>query len=340
MGTYRTAVIVFLTVSALTLFSFYISWIHYSPDSSQIEGGGLPLTPWLILVGGVVVAVILAAYLVNSTRQQILQEQMRSDRNKLENLLVSARKIETMAQLVGSIAHDFNNILMTVSGYASLALAKNEDKHDPEMQEYLSLVSLSADRGTNLMKKLLSFSRGKSHRRSNRMELLPAVENTLNLLGQVLPHELTVQIEIAENLPALQVDSLTLEQIVTNLVINARDAIEGEGTISISLVPTTTTDSLCNACQQVFTGEFVCLSVSDTGKGLMLDNIDDIFQPFYTTKNEGKGAGLGMALLQNLVHSMGGHIQLASTRGTGTTVTIFLPLPAPLISKVRSGSDA
>jgi signal transduction histidine kinase len=288
-----------------------------------------------MLFAGISLACGLAAYLVISTRHRLIQEQLRKDRDKLENLLVSARKLETMAQLVGTVAHDFNNILMTVSGYANLALAKNEDNGDAEMQEYLDLVSLSADKGTGLIKKLLSFSRAKSHRRGNSMDLVPAVENTVSLLDQVLPQGITVQVAIADNLPALKVDSLTVEQIVTNLVINARDAIEHVGTINISLLPATATDMRCNSCQQIFSGEFVCLTVSDTGKGLTLENVDDIFQPFYTTKNEGKGAGLGMALLQNLVHGSGGHIQLTSEPGNGTLVAIFLPVPVVAANKMQ-----
>jgi signal transduction histidine kinase len=167
------------------------------------------------------------------------------------------------------------------------------------------------------------------------MDLVPAVENTVNLLGQVLPEDITVQVAIADNLPALKADSLAIEQIVTNLVINARDAIEHAGTIDISLGPATVTEQRCNSCQQNFSGEFVCLAVTDTGKGLALENVDDIFQPFYTTKNDGKGAGLGMALLQNLVHGCGGHIQLTSEPGKGTVVAIFLPVPAAAVNKTQ-----
>jgi signal transduction histidine kinase len=272
------------------------------------------------------VAGALAAYLAMATRRMLVEEQLRNDRARLENLLVSARKIETMAQMAGSIAHDFNNILMTVSGYASLALAKAEEGTDQEMQEYLNLVSLSADRGTSLIRKLLSFSRGKSQRHGNSMDLVPAVLDTVNLLGQVLPDNVAVQVDIAANLPVLKIDSLTLEQLITNLVINAKEAIDDGGTICINLAPVTVADSRCNACQKSFYGEFVRLAVTDTGKGLTLENMDEIFQPFYTTKHEGKGAGLGLALLQNLVHAIGGHVQLVSTPGKGTAVSIFLPV--------------
>ncbi len=324
VGKYQSAIIVFVSVTALALLSFFISHDN-NQRLLQDAAASSVYSPWFILLAGLAVAGVLAVYLVLATRRRLVEEQLRNDRARLENLLVSARKIETMAQMVGSVAHDFNNILMTVSGYASLALAKTEDGNDPEMQEYLNLVSLSADNGTSLIRKLLSFSRGKSQRRGNSMDLVPAVQNTLNLLGQVLPDNVAVQLDIAENLPALKIDSLTLEQIVTNLVINAKEAIERSGTICISLTPVSVGDTRCNACQKSFGGEFVRLTVADTGKGLTLENMDEIFQPFYTTKNEGKGAGLGLALLQNLVHGTGGHVELASTLGKGTTVSIFLP---------------
>jgi signal transduction histidine kinase len=330
VGKYLSAIVVFVSVTALTLFSFFIAYFNTNPAQSETGTAA-----WLILFVGMGLACGLAAYLVLSTRQTRIQEQLRRDRDKLENLLVSARKLETMAQLVGTIGHDFNNVLMTVSGYANLALAKNEGTNDTEMQEYLDLVNLSADKGARLIKKLLSFSRSKSHRHGNSMDLVPAVENTVNLLGQVLPEDISIQVAIADSLPALKADSLAIEQIVTNLVINARDAIEHAGIIDISLAPATVTEQRCNSCQQNFSGEFVCLAVTDTGKGLTLENVDDIFQPFYTTKNDGKGAGLGMALLQNLVHGCGGHIQLTSEPGKGTVVAIFLPVPAAAVNKTQ-----
>jgi signal transduction histidine kinase len=335
VGKYQSAIIVFISVTALALLSFFIS---YGNNQSVLQDATerSVYSPWLILLAGLAVAGALAAYLTLATRRRLVEEQLRNDRARLENLLVSARKIETMAQMVGGIAHDFNNILMTVSGYASLALAKTEDGNDPEMQEYLNLVNLSADNGTSLIRKLLSFSRGKSQRRGNSMDLVPAVRNTVNLLGQVLPDKVVVQVDIAENLPGLKIDSLTLEQIVTNLVINAKEAIDDSGTICVSLTRVTTGDTRCNACQKSFSGEFVRLTVTDTGKGLTLENIDEIFQPFYTTKNEGKGAGLGLALLQNLVHGIGGHVELASTSGKGTAVSIFLPLTV-VASKPQTG---
>jgi signal transduction histidine kinase len=325
VGSYFSAIVVFASVSSLTLFNFFIMKVA---NSSQALAGASAYSSWFILVAGISLATVLAAWLGLSTRKRLIEEQLRRDRDKLAYLLVSARKLEAMAQLVGSIAHDFNNVLMTVSGYTSLALTKSEDNNDEEMQEYLNLVNVSADKGIGLIKKLLSFSRGKLHRRSNSMDLLPAVENAVTLLGQVLPQVITLQVEIADQLPALKIDALMLEQIVTNLVINAWEASADRGTISIGLAQKTATAIRCNACQQIFTGETICLTVSDTGKGLTRENVDDIFQPFYTSKNEGEGSGLGMALVQNLVHNMDGHIQLTSVPGKGTTVAIFLPSPA------------
>lgn len=316
MGIYRSAIIVFVAVAALALLGFFIAL------SSPVY------SPWLILLAGLAVAGGLGWHLALSVRRRLAEEQLRTERAQLEHLLVSARKMETMAQLVGSIAHDFNNVLMAVSGYANLALAKSEDANDAEMQEYLNLVSLSADNGTTMIRKLLSFSRGKSQRSANSTDLLPAVQDTVALLGQVVPENITVQVDIAANLPTLKIDLLTLEQIVTSLVINAKEAIESSGIIDISLAPVTVDDELCNACRKAFSGNFVRLTVSDTGKGLSPENMDDVFQPFYTTKSEGKGAGLGLALVQNLIHGLGGHIELASTPDKGTAAALFFPLPA------------
>jgi signal transduction histidine kinase len=325
VGKYLSSIIVFVSVTALTLLGFLISHGN-NPGSIRAATGSSAYSSWIILIAGLAVASALAVYLILTTRRRLIEEQLRTDRAKLENLVVSAHRIETMAQLAGSIAHDFNNVLMTVSGYASLALTKSEETNDPEMQEYLNLVNLSADNGTHMIKKLLSFSRGKSQRRGSSTDLLPAVQNTADLLKQLLPDNIALQVEIAEKLPILKIDSLTLEQIVTNLVINASEAIKGSGTIRINLMPITVNQTRCNACQKMFAGKFVRLAVSDNGKGLTLENMDDIFQPFYTTKKPATGGGLGLALLQNLVHEIGGHIELSSTPDNGTAVAVFLPL--------------
>ncbi len=178
MSKYFSAIFVFVSISLLTLFNFAISYNNFV-NSIQCLARTPAYTSWFILVAGISLASVLAAWLALSIRKRLVEEQQRRYRDKLENLLVSARKLETMAQLVGSIAHDFNNVLMTVSGYASLALTKNEDNNDAKMEEYLNLVNLSADKGSDLIKTLLSVSRAKSHRRSNSMDLLLAGENTI-----------------------------------------------------------------------------------------------------------------------------------------------------------------
>jgi two-component system cell cycle sensor histidine kinase/response regulator CckA len=287
----------------------------------------LPYTSWLILLSGVLFTCLLSGFLWLYTRQSIRREQSVSEKHALEMQLMHAQKMETMGLLVTGITHDFNNILGSLMGFNDLArLHKRKTAQDPKLEDFLVMVGTSASRGKELIDKMLRFSREKpSH--IEPIFLHSAVENTLALIGPLMPSRIRIEFFADNGLPAVMADSVGLGQALANLLINARDAIEGEGKIKLDLSYCEFNAAHCSACKGPFSGDYVQLSVSDTGTGMSAEVQRDIFEPFYSTKEADKGTGMGLAILQSIVHLYNGHIIVASRPGQGTSFLLLFPVP-------------
>ena len=268
----------------------------------------------------------LDAAVENRTRElretnQRLQEETEA-RSLVETALLHSQKMEAIGQLAAGIAHDFNNILTVVRGHAGMMLERPD--LDPETVNSLNEVSQAAARATSLASQLLTLSR-KQRLSPRTFSLNDTIEQLHSLLGRVLGETIGLRLDCAPDLPPLFADEAQIEQVLINLAVNARDAMPQGGSLTIG-----TSLSHFSAAQlatQTGTtpGDFVEITVADSGSGMSPEVLQHLFEPFFTTKAEGKGTGLGLATAYSIVKQHGGWIEVDSEPGRGAIFRIFLP---------------
>ena len=241
-----------------------------------------------------------------------------------EGKLRQVQKMEAVGQLTGGIAHDFNNMLAVVLG--GLELAKRQVDAESAAARHIDNATEGANRAAALTRQLLAFSREEALR-SEPIEPVALVAGMSDLLDRTLGDAITVEMRSAEEMgdtPSWLVrsDRHQLENAVLNLAVNARDAMEGRGHLTITATGVRLAE---NAIGQCAPGDYVALSVTDTGCGMAPDMLDRVFEPFFTTKPAGKGTGLGLSQVFAFVRQADGVVGIASTPGAGTTVTMYLP---------------
>jgi len=242
---------------------------------------------------------------------------------ELEAQLRQAQKMEAIGQLTGGIAHDFNNILTGIMGYLVLAGERQAALGDAKLARHLEQAQQGARRARDLIRQMLTFSRAQKGD-SRAIALAPLIEESAGLLGSSLPSSIELRTAIERGLPAVAIDPVQLEQILLNLCINARDAMEGVGTIRIG-VRLAEHDVACTSCQQQVRGRFVEVYVKDTGHGIAPHVMQRMFEPFFSTKEVGRGSGMGLAMVHGIVHEHGGHVLVESNSSAGTTFGVLLP---------------
>ncbi|HTP63416.1 MAG TPA: PAS domain S-box protein [Burkholderiales bacterium] len=251
-----------------------------------------------------------------------------SERAQLEAQLRQAQKMEAIGHLTGGIAHDFNNILQGILGNLSLAAERQAELGDARLGKYLERAQHSAQRARELIAQMLTFSRGQ--RGARRMVSLPDLAHDASkLLRSTLPSTIDLRLSIENAVPAMELDPVQIEQVVLNLCINARDAMGGMGAIRIVLKQAARIRGVCASCRQKVDGRFVELSVRDTGPGIQPQVMDRMFEPFFSTKDVGRGSGMGLSLAHGIVHEHGGHILVDSMPNERTKFQVLLPEPGP-----------
>ncbi len=259
----------------------------------------------------------------------------------LEDRLRQAQRMEVVGQLTGGIAHDFNNILTGLLGYVDMAEERAAEMHDERLHRYLERAGNAGARARELVQQMLTFSRGK--RGSPRaVDLAAITRNTLSLLESTLPSSIVVDASLPASVPPTTIDPIHFEQILMNLCINARDAMDGSGHLRIELSQREYKECFCCAsCGQAIDGRFVALSISDDGPGIAPEVQRRMFEPFYSTKEIGKGTGMGLAIVHGIVHDYGGHLTLITAPGAGTTIRALLPLEqAPALEPASTSRGA
>jgi two-component system cell cycle sensor histidine kinase/response regulator CckA len=248
-----------------------------------------------------------------------------TERTRLEAQLVQAQKMEAVGQFAGGIAHDFNNLLTVITAYAELLLA---DAHEtaPKRADLLEIRG-AASRAATLVRQLLAFSR-RQVLVPSLIDLNAVVLEMEQMLRRVLPPTVTIVTSLDPELNAVFADTGQVEQVLMNLVVNARDAMADAGTLTIATAnaPLARTNSTVDV--DTARAPDVMLSVSDTGCGMSPEVQDRIFEPFFTTKEVGKGTGLGLSTAHGIVSQSGGRLSVSSTEGLGTTFTMYLPAAA------------
>jgi PAS domain S-box-containing protein len=244
------------------------------------------------------------------------------EKKDLEAQLQVAQKMEAVGTLAGGIAHDFNNILQSIFSYTQILLMKKEPDH-PDCSRIEAIIK-SVKRASDLTKRLLIFSR-KVKSKLRPMDLNQEVMQIVKMLDRMITKMISIEIKLAGNLKSVNADPVQIEQIMMNLGVNARDAMPDGGNLIFETENITLDSKFCKTHLGTTPGEYVLLSVSDTGHGMNEEIQRHIFEPFFTTKEAGKGTGLGLAMVYGIVKSHGGYITCKSEPGQGTAFRIYFP---------------
>lgn len=265
----------------------------------------------------------------------------------LEAQFVQSQKMQAVGQLAGGVSHDFNNLLTAINGHCDLLLLRHTSKDD----DYGDLIQIrqNANRAAALVRQLLAFSR-KQTLRPKVLKLARTLAQLTQLLNRLLGEKVNLKIDIAKDLNLVRVDERQLEQVIMNLVVNARDAMLDGGEVMISATNTQLKTPLERDRATVPPGNYVSIKVKDTGIGISPDNVAKIFEPFYTTKRVGEGTGLGLSTVYGIIKQTGGFVFVDSIPQQGTEFVIYLPCyigeasrpsapitPAPPKNTVSSG---
>lgn len=241
----------------------------------------------------------------------------------LEAQFVQSQKMQAIGQLAGGVAHDFNNLLTAISGHCDLLLLR----HDQGDQDYGDLVQIhqNANRAAALVGQLLAFSR-KQTLRPETLDLRDTLSDLTHLLNRLVGEKVTLSLKHEPVLRPVRTDKRQLEQVMMNLVVNARDAMPNGGEVQIETEVTVLTAPLKRDRATVPAGEYVTVKISDEGIGIPVDKLPKVFEPFYTTKRAGEGTGLGLSTAYGIVKQTGGFIFVDSVPGAGTTFTLYFPV--------------
>jgi signal transduction histidine kinase len=285
---------------------------------------------------------MVGAHLERTIRYALRNWQASRALHEREEQLRHAQKMEAIGRLAGGVAHDFNNILTAIIGYTDL-IAERLDPDDATAHD-VAEIRHAADRAAGFTRQLLSFSR-KQFLNPKVLNLNEIVSGMLEMLPRVIGDHIETSMHLDRQLARTRADASQMEQVLVNLVLNARDAMPMGGRLTIETSMTTLgTDALAAQNLRLPPGEYVVLAVADTGTGMDVATRERAFEPFFTTKPKGKGTGLGLATVYGIIDQSGGAIHLDSTPGEGTTVRIYLPVtsvsdepPAPPVAPIAHG---
>ncbi|MGQ0527105.1 MAG: PAS domain S-box protein [Alphaproteobacteria bacterium] len=245
-----------------------------------------------------------------------------TERKSLEFQFVQSQKMQAIGQLAGGIAHDFNNLLTAMIGFCDLLLLRHKPG-DPSFFDIMQ-IKQNSNRAANLVRQLLAFSRQQTLR-PKVQDITDILTELSHLLRRLIGAGITLELVHGHELGLVKVDEGQMEQVLINLAVNARDAMDSAGSLSIMTENFTNRTPLQLVSEVLPPGHWVCIVVKDTGRGIPLKNMPRIFEPFYTTKEVGHGTGLGLATVYGIVRQTGGFLDVKSKVDKGTTFTIYLP---------------
>ena len=258
------------------------------------------------------------------TRDVTEKKMLESEHARMQKELLQSQRMESLGQLAGGIAHDFNNLLGIITGYADFILNTQLKDSDDKINDYVLQIKTAGDRASNLVKQLLIFSRSENEK-SIKVQLGDLLEETGTVIRASLPSTIELNIDKSPDVPSVLINPVQLHQILINLASNARDAMDGSGRLTIQLKFTRNLDCISSVSNKPVLGDWVELSVTDTGLGMDDALIDNIFNPFFTTKDVGRGTGLGLSVVYGIMEKCGGHILIDSVLGEGTTFRLLFP---------------
>jgi len=282
-------------------------------------------------VTGIAIMVLqlaLIAFLVETMRR----------RRIAESELKRVQKMEALGSLSGGIAHDFNNILMSIMANAELVKLKPGD--EANVSDRVSNILSASERAKDLIAQILMFSRQSANFELKPLQLNAMLEESAGHLRVFLPGDCELNLELDEDLPSIEGDSSQLHQVIMNVCVNAQHAMDGAGSIRIKSFRNTLKQAHSASIREIPPGDYVMITISDTGSGIDKESLQHVFEPFYTTKPRGKGTGLGLALVYQIVKAHQGYIDVDSSPGRGTTVSMYFPCVSNAAdNSTRSESD-
>jgi signal transduction histidine kinase/ActR/RegA family two-component response regulator len=267
--------------------------------------------------------------------RELSQAEGRRERNRLEQQFRQAQKMEAVGRLAGGVAHDFNNLLTVITGYAELLLSSDlEASQRTALQE----IQRAAERGGALTHQLLAFSRGQPFT-ARTVQLNTLIVRMQKMLSRLIGEDIELIAVAAAEPATIRTDPGQLEQVVMNLVVNARDAMPGGGKLVIETANAQVDQTYAGPNVDLKPGSYIVLAISDTGMGMDPETVTHLFEPFFTTKAPGKGTGLGLATAYGIVKQSGGAISVYSEPGRGTTIKIYLPAAEAKAAVEASGQE-
>jgi signal transduction histidine kinase len=262
------------------------------------------------------------ARLGSAVRRALQEVEERGERKRLEAQFIEAQKMEVVGQLAAGVAHDFNNVLAVIMGYSELIVQELSPDHP--LQKYAEEIRLAAKRAAGLTQQLLIFSR-KQTVQAVVLDLNEVVESMDKMLRRLIDENVEMTVVYGKQTGQVKADSGYVWQVLMNLVVNARDAMPNGGKLAIQTSAVTLDKAYAQAHPGTTPGDYVLLSVSDTGIGMAEEVKAHLFEAFFTTKPAGKGTGLGLVTCQTIVRQSGGHIDVSSELGQGTTFQVYFP---------------
>ncbi|MEC9491128.1 PAS domain S-box protein [Flexistipes sp.] len=253
-----------------------------------------------------------------------LTERKKAEKEKeiLNAKLNQSSKLEAIGRMAGGIAHDFNNMLSVILSYSEMGLLKSN--RTDQFHEYFEEIGKAAHKSAEITDQLLNFAREKPIS-PKILNLNESVKDMKKMLSKVVGKNIELNCELSSNLWPVKIDPSQISQILTNLCVNARDAIKNKGTVEIKTSNEYLDEEFCISESECYLGEYVALSVKDNGMGMSKETQKKIFEPFFTTKKEGNGTGIGLATLYGIAKQNGGFINVQSKLGVGTTFEVYLP---------------
>jgi two-component system cell cycle sensor histidine kinase/response regulator CckA len=245
-----------------------------------------------------------------------------TEQKNLEIQFAQSQKMEAIGQLAGGVAHDFNNLLTAMIGFSDLLLARH-GPDDPSFGD-IQQIRQNATRATNLVRQLLAFSR-KQTLAPVRLDITESLNELTSLLSRLIGEKIELSMDHGRDLPPIRVDKGQFDQVIINLAVNARDAMPGGGQVTLRTSALVFEKPVQRGHDLMPKGRYVLVEVIDTGVGIRKEDMEKIFEPFFSTKEVGSGTGLGLSTVYGIVHQTGGFIFASSAPGEGTTFSLYLP---------------
>ncbi len=244
-------------------------------------------------------------------------------KQKLEIALLQNQKLQAIGTLSGGIAHDFNNLIYAIKGYVEMA--RDDVPKDGLVHKNLGKVLEAAQRGQELIARILAFGRNRQQYEFQPLHLKSVLESAISLLKPTIPSSVAIKLMDISNDPLIFGNQTQLHQVIVNLINNAVDAMDGEGVIIIQITHVSVKDDYLLQFPNIVNSDYCRIDISDTGHGMDQTTINRIYEPFFTTKEVGKGTGLGLSIVHTVVKEHRGEISVASQLGQGSTFTLLLP---------------